>query len=239
MAEAAGDLPEQEEQQVANDTEKVFCSFVYKRLSSKVDKESSDGSLEVGDVISNLRSEVSEFKDFDESCNGETEKLGQVLASFGDEINEKYSPVFSEMLCRLNIETEDVAYETFANIARRLFENGINWGRIVALLCFGYEVAFAIIKRNAKGFGKFLRKLIRFVVDFIVNEKIAKWIAKNGGWVSTILISLKKDFQSFKSKLFFKKKDLQIFMFIISLIIRSVNNFFKNVYETFKKKIKN
>ncbi|NP_001296708.1 bcl-2 homologous antagonist/killer-like [Hydra vulgaris] len=190
MAEAADDLHKQEEQQVANDTEKVFCSFVYKRLTSEIDKESSDGSLEVGNVITNLRSEVTEFRNVDES-NGETENLGRVLASFGDEINDKYRQVFSDMLCRLNIETEDVAYETFANIARRLFENGINWGRIVALLCFGYEVAFAIIKRNARGFGKFLRKLIRFVVDFIVNEKIAKWIAKNGGWLAA-LVGLKK-----------------------------------------------
>lgn len=190
MAEAADDLHKQEEQQVANDTEKVFCSFVYKRLTSEIDKESSDGSLEVGNVITNLRSEVTEFRNVDES-NGETENLGRVLASFGDEINDKYRQVFSDMLCRLNIETEDVAYETFANIARRLFENGINWGRIVALLCFGYEVAFAIIKRNARGFGKFLRKLIRFVVDFIVNEKIAKWIARNGGWLAA-LVGLKK-----------------------------------------------
>jgi len=34
-----------------------------------------------------------------------------------------------------------------------------------------------------KGFsGSFLRRIIRFVVDFIFNERIARWIAQHGGW---------------------------------------------------------
>lgn len=76
--------------------------------------------------------------------------------------------------------TPATAYETFAALARRLFRSGINWGRIVALLCFGYEIAVTVIRRGFSG--NFLRRIIRFVVDFIFNERIARWIAEHGGW---------------------------------------------------------
>ena len=67
-------------------------------------------------------------------------------------------------------------------MSRRLFRDGnVNWGRIVTLLCFGYRMAVTVIRRGIRGF---FSHIVGFVVRFIMTEKIAKWIADQGGWVS-------------------------------------------------------
>ena len=106
----------------------------------------------------------------------------QTLAALGDDVQQKYGDTFVAMTKHLGLSSA-TAYDTFAKIARRLFNDGINWGRIIALLCFGYEIAFSVIKTGSTAIGQFLKKIISFVVKFIVKEKIGKWIANQGGWV--------------------------------------------------------
>lgn len=62
-----------------------------------------------------------------------------------------------------------------------LFESGINWGRVVALLGFGYRLALHVYQRGLTGF---LGQVTRFVADFMLRRSIARWIAQRGGWVS-------------------------------------------------------
>jgi len=64
-----------------------------------------------------------------------------------------------------------------------LFSDGvINWGRIVVVLCFGYRVIIAALRR---GLGVVFSQLVQFVVQFFVNENIVRWVAAHGGWVSS------------------------------------------------------
>ena len=65
------------------------------------------------------------------------------------------------------------------SVFSRLFKQGINWGRIAALLMFGYRIALDV----SVGVGEFLNKIIQALVKFIIGEKIAMWIAEQGGWV--------------------------------------------------------
>ena len=65
--------------------------------------------------------------------------------------------------------------------ARSLFESSINWGRVVALLGFGYRLALHVYQRGLTGF---LGQVTRFVADFMLHHCIARWIAQRGGWVS-------------------------------------------------------
>jgi len=63
----------------------------------------------------------------------------------------------------------------------RLFrEGGIHWGRIITLLCFGYRLAITYLRRGVVGF---FANIISWVVKFVVSERIAQWIADQGGWV--------------------------------------------------------
>ena len=99
-----------------------------------------------------------------------------------DKLNRKYHHEFVEMAVSLRL-TPDTAYSTFAKIAQRLFQDTINWGRIVALLLFGYEIAVSVIKKGMGGIRNFLKKIINFVVTFIIKGQIGNWIRAQGGWV--------------------------------------------------------
>lgn len=65
----------------------------------------------------------------------------------------------------------------------RIFAEGINWGRVAALLCFAYRIVIEVSKEKASQFGQFVKLIVHHVVRFI-REKIVDWIVQRGGWVS-------------------------------------------------------
>ena len=77
-----------------------------------------------------------------------------------------------------------LAYDKFVQVCKKLFLSKRSWGHILALLCFGSEIAVAIIKLGKSGVENFLEKVVNFVVEFVVKEEIAQWITNHGGWVS-------------------------------------------------------
>ncbi|KAK2572803.1 Bcl-2 homologous antagonist/killer [Acropora cervicornis] len=170
--------PEEEELAVLRDTEGVFRHFMFQRYQDETERGEQSGEMSSSsarpDALEELRS-CSDLHQFSQNLP----VIGKRLGEIGDEIDAKYKDQFKDMIDSLSL-TPATAYETFAALARRLFRSGINWGRIVALLCFGYEIAVTVIRRGFSG--NFLRRIIRFVVDFIFNERIARWIAEHGGW---------------------------------------------------------
>lgn len=62
-----------------------------------------------------------------------------------------------------------------------MFESGINWGRVVTLLGFGYRMAIHVYQQGIPGF---LCRIARYIADFMLQNRIAQWIAQQGGWVS-------------------------------------------------------
>jgi len=47
--------------------------------------------------------------------------IGRQLAVVGDDINNRYAPEFSQMICMLHL-TPETAYEAFAGVARKYVE---------------------------------------------------------------------------------------------------------------------
>lgn len=81
----------------------------------------------------------------------------------------------------------DMAYDSFTNVARKLFAGGAcNWGRIVALFLFGYTIACRFIRQGPSGIRRFLKRIVKFVIEFLFKENIAKWIMAQGGWVCVV-----------------------------------------------------
>ncbi|XP_038605047.1 bcl-2 homologous antagonist/killer isoform X2 [Tachyglossus aculeatus] len=115
------------------------------------------------------------------------ERVGRQLAFIGDDINQRYEPEFQEMLLCLQ-PTEENAFTYFTKIASSLFESGINWGRVVVLLGFGYRLAIHVYQQGLRGF---LSRITRFVADFVLQNCIARWIAQRGGWVAALSLSNK------------------------------------------------
>ncbi|EDO49892.1 predicted protein [Nematostella vectensis] len=185
---SAGDLPPEEgvqqepsedsEKTVVSETEGVFRYFMYQRFQDEAER----GDTEV--QFTEARSDaLEELRSCNDTSRQHIATIGRRLGEVGDEIDAKYRDQFHDMIESLHL-TPGTAYDTFAAVARRLFRSGISWGRIIALLCFGYEIAITVIRRGFSG--SFLRRIIRFVVDFIFRERIARWIAEHGGWVAVM-----------------------------------------------------
>uniref|UniRef100_F6XWS9 Bcl-2 homologous antagonist/killer n=1 Tax=Equus caballus TaxID=9796 RepID=F6XWS9_HORSE len=163
------------EEQVARDTEEVFRSYVYYRHQQE---QEAEGAAAPADP---------EMDTLPLEPNSTMGQVGRQLAIIGDDINRRYDSEFQTMLKHLQPTAEN-AYELFTKIAsssntHSLFESGINWGRVVALLGFGYRLALHVYQRGLTGF---LSQLTRFVAEFMLHHCIARWIAQRGGWVAAL-----------------------------------------------------
>ncbi|XP_038048918.1 bcl-2 homologous antagonist/killer-like isoform X2 [Patiria miniata] len=157
------------EENVVEQTESIVRNYMYIRYQTDMQSEESELSI--------ATPRIPEFRCFTANPLSPTSQVGRRLAEIGDQINSQYQCEFSEMISQLRI-TPATAYEAFAGVARRLFTQGINWGRIAALLSFGYQVALSV----KAGIGEFISKIINSIVKFICTEKIAHWISEQGGW---------------------------------------------------------
>lgn len=155
---------------MARDTEEVFCSYVFHRHQQE---QEAEGAAAPADP---------EMVSLSPEPDRTMAQVGRQLAFIGDTINQRYDGEFQTMLQRLQ-PTPENAYEYFTKIASSLFESGINWGRVVALLGFGYRLALHVYRRGLTGF---LGRVTSFVVRFMVDRRIAQWIAQRGGWVAAL-----------------------------------------------------
>lgn len=166
--DAREELTPDTEENVSEQTDGVFRNFIYHMHIIDRSRNEADDSPN-----------LSELTAFADRPMAQAACIGRQLAIIGDDINGRYSTHFNHMIRMLSL-TPETAYEAFAGVARKLFRDGtVSWGRIVTLLCFGYRIAVTVIQRGIRGF---FSRIVGFVVKFIVSEKIAKWIADQGGW---------------------------------------------------------
>ncbi|XP_061488400.1 bcl-2 homologous antagonist/killer [Rhineura floridana] len=161
------------EDQVARETEEVFHSYAYYRYQQEQEQTGRDVPIDP------------EIAAIQQEPNSTNSQVGRRLAFIGDDINARYDSEFSEMLKSLK-PSRDNAYEYFVKIASSLFDSGINWGRVIALLGFGYRMAIHVYQQGLPGF---LRRIARYMADFVLRNHIAQWIAQQGGWVAALDLS--------------------------------------------------
>lgn len=168
--EGCEDPPSPSEQQVVQDTEEVFRSYVFH--FHQREQETQGAAAPVDPEMDTLPLEP----------NSVLGQVGRQLARIGDDINRRYDSEFHSLLEQLQ-PTASNAYELFTKIASSLFKSGINWGRVVALLGFGYRLAVYVYQRGLTGF---LGQVTCFLADIILNHYIARWIAQRGGWAAAL-----------------------------------------------------
>lgn len=101
---------------------------------------------------------------------------GLFIKQVGDDLERNRS--LNELIGQIKV-TPQTAFDTFANVAKQIFSDGVyNWGRVVTLLYFGFKLASSVASQVP---------LLKLVVDWVVRfvkEKLVNWIAEHGGWVS-------------------------------------------------------
>ncbi|KFP24646.1 Bcl-2 homologous antagonist/killer, partial [Colius striatus] len=158
------------EDQVAQETEEVFRSYAFHRYQQEREERGDEVPMDP------------EIVEIQQELNSTGSQVGRRLAIIGDDINKRYDAEFRYMLHSLQ-PTKDNAYEHFTRIASSLFDSGINWGRVIALLGFGYRMAIYVYQNGIPGF---LRRIGRYVAEFMLRNRIAQWIAQQGGWVAAL-----------------------------------------------------
>lgn len=103
-------------------------------------------------------------------------EVANCLRQVGDDLENNYS--LNSLIGKIKVSPQ-TAFDAFADVAQQIFSDGVyNWGRIVALLYFGFKLATSVISQVP---------LLKLVVDWVVRfvkERLVSWIAAQGGWVS-------------------------------------------------------
>lgn len=71
-------------------------------------------------------------------------------------------------------------YRKFVDVVSSLFSDGINWGRIIALMVFGCFVVTTFVMNR-----RIVQNILGYVLRFL-KEKILGWIARHGGWRTAV-----------------------------------------------------
>lgn len=116
------------------------------------------------------------------------EAVKAALREAADNFELRFTEAFSDLSSKLSI-TAFTAYHSFKSVMDELFNDGINWGRIVGLFVFGGALCVECIEKD-------MRHLVSRIADWMstyLDEHISPWIQSHGGWVSRQRGMKKKD----------------------------------------------
>lgn len=168
--------PQVSEENVIAETEDVFNSYLHQRWQQD---QARQGFISTPNIpqITQTRDPMST------PC-----QVGRELARIGDIINQRHQDDFDLMIRDLNINSA-TAYDKFAKVANKLFEDGLNWGRILALFSFGYRIIVKVLGFSGiADFGNAVKSIVFNVVKYITDttKGIVQWIASRGGWTAAL-----------------------------------------------------
>ncbi|KAI7813875.1 hypothetical protein IRJ41_003450 [Triplophysa rosa] len=99
------------------------------------------------------------------------------LLKIADDLNKN-----AELQNLINTVQANCAQDVFMTVARSIFEDGINWGRVVALFHLAYGLIYKALTQNRF---EIIRRIISWVLQFI-KENISAWIRAQGGWEGVV-----------------------------------------------------
>lgn len=100
------------------------------------------------------------------------EVVGQLL-KIADDLNKN-----AELRHLISTVQANCAQDVFMTVARSIFDDGINWGRVVALFHLAYRLIYMALTQNHF---EIIRRIISWVLQFM-KENISAWIRQQGGW---------------------------------------------------------
>ena len=107
------------------------------------------------------------------------------MRSLGDEFEERFRNRFNDLIEQLNI-TDNNAYDTFKIIVDETFSDGVNWGRIVALLGFaGCFVVYCFVHNKSH----LADNVVEWVTSYI-DTNLQEWLTSNDKWVRIVSICI-------------------------------------------------
>ncbi|XP_036442669.1 apoptosis regulator BAX [Colossoma macropomum] len=109
----------------------------------------------------------------EESDNPQVKVVVEQLLKIADDLNRN-----AEFQHLISTVEANCAQDVFMTVARSIFTDGINWGRIVALFHLAYQLIYRALTQNHL---EIIKTIISWVLQFI-REHISAWIRQQGGW---------------------------------------------------------
>ncbi|KAM6980645.1 apoptosis regulator BAX [Aplochiton taeniatus] len=141
----------------------VLRRYVIERINT-VDPDRHVSPVDLGGASSELQ-------------DPHVKEVVEQLLRIADEINRD-----KEMLWLINQLESNCAQDIFMRVARCIFADGINWGRVVALFHLAYKLIYKALTNNHLGI---IKTIISWVLQFI-RENIHKWLVQQGGWEAVV-----------------------------------------------------
>lgn len=99
------------------------------------------------------------------------------LLKIADELNRN-----AELQRLINQVPGNCAQDIFMKVARSIFADGINWGRVVALFHLAYRLIYKALTTNHL---ENIRTIISWVLQ-VIREQLYSWLVQQGGWAGVI-----------------------------------------------------
>ncbi|XP_031179674.1 apoptosis regulator BAX [Sander lucioperca] len=112
-----------------------------------------------------------------EQQDPQIKEVVEQLIRISDEINRN-----TELHHLINQVQDDCARNIFMKVARKIFADGINWGRVVALFHLAYRL---ILKAMNSNHLENIRTIISWFLQAI-RELLYSWLVQQGGWEGVI-----------------------------------------------------
>ncbi|KAK5916008.1 hypothetical protein CesoFtcFv8_001550 [Champsocephalus esox] len=104
-------------------------------------------------------------------------EMVQQLLKIADEMNRN-----AELQRLINQVQPNCAQDIFMKVARNIFADGINWGRVVALFHLAYRLIHKALTTNHL---ENIRTIIGWVLQ-VIREQLYPWLVQQGGWEGVI-----------------------------------------------------
>lgn len=180
---------------IVEEAEKILRCCIFRLLEKVIDQECNTGQLDFSAIPRPILEELKSIKLYLKKCEAATDSMGDflhhrilnVIDSQLEYTLKAHQQTFHKLTQSIDLSDEfNFAYESFVRIAKRFIGDKITWYRVVSLLCFGAEISVTIIKRGGPGVQSFINRIVHYVVEFLLKERVAEWIVHHGGWVSSI-----------------------------------------------------
>ncbi|XP_078107586.1 apoptosis regulator BAX [Sander vitreus] len=112
-----------------------------------------------------------------EQQDPQIKEVVEQLIRISDEINRN-----TELHHLINQVQDDCARNIFMKVARKIFADGINWGRVVALFHLAYRLILKAVNSNHL---ENIRTIVSWFLQAI-RELLYSWLVQQGGWDGVI-----------------------------------------------------
>ncbi|XP_039992598.1 apoptosis regulator BAX [Xiphias gladius] len=112
-----------------------------------------------------------------EQQDPQVKEVVEQLLKIADELNRN-----AELQRLISQVPGNCAQDIFMTVARSIFADGINWGRVVALFHLAYRLIYRAFTTNHL---ENIRKVISWVLQ-VIREQLYTWLIQQGGWEGVI-----------------------------------------------------